>query len=57
MDAHDRRLPQITDIGASALLDTVPSIGGNDIGKPLATAAKQGSRLFWAGGDSTHQPP
>ena len=38
--SHGRRLPQITNIAANALLETVRSIGGGDLGRQLATTAK-----------------
>ena len=38
--SHGRRLPQITNIAANALLETVRSIGGGDVGRQLATIAK-----------------
>ena len=38
--AHGRRLPQITNIAANALLQTVRSIDGGDVGRQLAIAAR-----------------
>ena len=38
--AHGRRLPQIANIAASALLQTVRSIGRSDVGRQLTATAK-----------------
>ena len=38
--AHGRRLPQITNIAANALLETVRSIDGDDVGGQLAAVAR-----------------